>query len=124
MASEVPRRSEVAFACVRSVRRCLPAAGVDRSRRTRRPGQGAGDSRAPPRAGDPSAAGGEADVRGEGGVRGARSGGAGGVQPDAAAPVVERLLGAAGDAPAMASPAGGSALDLPAPRSWAAAARS
>src|SRR5919109_1299837 len=58
------------------------------------------NSRAPPRAFDPSSAGQPAAVRV------ARPRAACGVQPDVATPLVERLPGAAGDAPALAAQAG------------------
>src|SRR5205823_4463896 len=110
-----PRLLEVTFACVSLVHRRVSSAGVDRAGRTWRSSEGAGDSRAPPRAVDPSPPGRAAAVRG------ARPSAAGGVQPDAAAPLVERVLGAAGDAPCLASSAGGPALDISAPTSWPAA---
>src|SRR5438105_10474640 len=106
---------EVAFVCVSPVHRGLPAAGVDCARWAPRPSQGIGDPCAPPRAVDPSPASGAAAFRA------ARSTASVGVEPDAAAPLVERFLGTARDAPALASPAGRSALDPSAPTSGAAA---
>src|SRR5262249_29140060 len=56
-------------------------------------------------------------------VSAARPAAAGGVQPDAAAPLLARVHCAAGDTPALAPTACGSALDGSAPTSWTAADR-
>src|SRR4051812_247504 len=105
------RLLEVAFACASPVHRALPPAGVDRACRARRSNEGAKDSRAPPRAFDPSPAGQPTAVRT------ARPSAVSGVQPDVAARLVERLLGAAGDAPPRAAQAGRPPLDLSASKS-------
>jgi hypothetical protein len=79
--------------------------------------EGAGDPRAPPRAGDPApaAAASAVSTHGSGNPRGVRAG--------AAAERLGGSVGASGDAAALAPAAGQAALDVPAPTPGTAAAR-
>jgi len=110
--------SEVVCARIARLRSGLPCSGVRRAAWPRRPIDGAGDRRSAARAGDPAASGGAAAARA------ARPARAVGVELRAAAPLLARVRGHAGDAVALAPAAGRAPLDVPAQAAGSAAARS